>query len=220
MDTKPIPSKKPISIIVIGNSDVGKTCLIQKFCTSKYYDNANINTIGAEMSQKLLRINKQDVKMNICDTSGQERFANLAPVFYRGAQGVLLVYSISDRKSFENIQFWMNQIHDMAPKNIRKVLVASKYDLEGQEASVTSLEGKELARSFGIKFFETSAKKNIQVKGPFYAIAQEIVDEICGVKEEMERPRAMESTVCETTQSKTFLVERLKIPPQKKSGCC
>ena len=173
------------------------------------------------MSQKVLEINQKKVKVNICDTSGQERFANIAPVFYRGAQGVLLVYSISDRKSFENIQFWMSQIHDMAPKDIRKVLVASKYDLEGQGDHVSSLEGKELAQSFGIKFFETSAKKDIQVKEPFYAITQEIVDHICDGKEHRGILKGTESTVCETNQSKTILIEKLKTPPvEKKSGCC
>ena len=116
-------------VIVIGDSGVGKTNLITRFCENSFKD-TYVATIGVDFKVKSLPINDKKVKMQIWDTAGQERFKTITQTYYKGAAGIVLAYSITDSNSFTNVERWMTQIDTHAPENVSKILVGTKQDME------------------------------------------------------------------------------------------
>ena len=112
--------------------------------------------------------------MQIWDTAGQERFKNITASYYRGGNGVLVVYDITDRDSFENLNSWLIEIEKNANKNVYKLLIGNKSDLEDKR-KVSYQEGKDFATSNGMQFIETSAKTDSKVKDAFELLTQEIM---------------------------------------------
>ncbi len=112
--------------------------------------------------------------MQIWDTAGQERFKNITASYYRGGNGVLVVYDITDRESFENLNSWLIEIEKNANKNVYKLLIGNKCDLE-EKRKVSYQEGKDFAASNGMQFIETSAKADTKVKDAFELLTQEII---------------------------------------------
>lgn len=110
--------------------------------------------------------------MQIWDTAGQDRFRTITQNYYKGAQGIVMAYAINDRASFHNIDMWMKQIKDHASEGVVVVLVGTKNDL--QTRTVEFSEGKKLADSYGVSFFETSAKNDVNVEETFGTMAREI----------------------------------------------
>lgn len=139
-----------VKVIVIGDSGVGKTNLITRFCENNFKD-TYVATIGVDFKIKSLPINDKKIKMQIWDTAGQERFKNITQTYYKGASGIVLAYSITDTNSFVNIKKWIAQIENNAPEGVSKILVATKHDIE-KDRTVTIEAGKELAAEHGIPF--------------------------------------------------------------------
>jgi len=132
-------------------------------------------------AQNLTPTNKQTVpidnsvvKLQIWDTAGQERFRTITTSYFRGSQGILLVYDVQDRGSFENISNWVGQIEQHADINVTKVLIGNKCDADPSKIQVTEAEGQALADQYGIKFFLTSAKNNIRVTEAFESVARDV----------------------------------------------
>ena len=127
--------------------------------------------------------------MQIWDTAGEERFKNIISSYYRGASGILLLYNITDRESFESLNSWLIDIEKNAAKNVCKILVGTNCDLE-DERKVTYQEGKDFATSNGIKFFEVSAKNNINVKEAFEILSEDILNTKVNLKkyDDMNKP--------------------------------
>ena len=112
--------------------------------------------------------------MQIWDTAGQERFKNIISSYYRGAEGIILVYDITDLDSFNNLNSWLMEIEKNASKNAYKILIGNKSDLEN-ERKVKFSQGKEFAKQYGMEFFETSAKNATNVIEAFTAITKVII---------------------------------------------
>lgn len=118
-----------VKVIVIGDSGVGKTNLITRFCQNHFKD-TYVATIGVDFKIKTLPIGERSFKMQIWDTAGQQRFKNITQTYYKGAAGIILTYSITDATSFVNVQRWITQIDSNAPEDVSKVLVGTKQDLD------------------------------------------------------------------------------------------
>ena len=114
------------------------------------------------------------MKLQIWDTAGQERFKNITASYYRGGNGVLVVYDITDRDSFDNLNSWLIEIEKNANKNVYKLLIGNKCDLES-ERKVSYQEGKEFAANNGMSFIETSAKADTKVNEAFELLTQDII---------------------------------------------
>jgi len=121
-----------------------------------------------------LEVDGKKVKLQIWDTAGQERFKNITASYYRGGNGVFVVYDITDRSSFENVSSWLTEIEKNASKNVYKFLIGNKTDLEDKR-KVTYQEGKDFATSNGMQFLETSAKTASKVQEAFESLALEIM---------------------------------------------
>ena len=158
-------------ILVIGETAVGKTCLLLRY-TDNTFNVGHLATIGIDFKIKEVDIEGKNVKLQIWDTAGQDRFKSITKTYYKGSQGIVLVYDVTDIESFNKIQHWMKQIDNNANKNVRKVLCGNKCDKEGRV--VTEKQGQKMADSYKIKFFETSAKADINVKEMFDYLSNEI----------------------------------------------
>jgi len=159
---------------VIGNSGVGKSCLLIRF-TDDTFSDSYVTTIGVDFKIKTLEIDSKSCKLQIWDTAGQERFRNIISSYYRGAQGIMLVYDITDLESFQNLNSWLIEIEKNASKNVYKILVGNKSDMES-ERKVTKEQGKDFADQYGMKFFETSAKDSTNVSEAFIAMTKEVIN--------------------------------------------
>ena len=133
-----------------------------------------------------MEVNGKKVKLQIWDTAGQERFKNITASYYRGGNGVLVVYDITDRESFENLNSWLIEIEKNANKNVYKLLIGNKCDLEDKR-KVSFQEGKDFAESNGMKFMETSAKTASKVQEAFELLTNEIIKASISKEKGLER---------------------------------
>lgn len=159
-------------LLLIGNSGVGKSCILMRYADNSFTENF-FNTIGVDFKIKTITLNDQVIKMQIWDTAGQDRFRTLTSSYYRGAHGIIIVYDVTNRDSFDNVRQWMQEIEKFASENVNKLLVGNKSDLEEQR-EVTYDEGVELAKKFDIPFLEVSAKNSLHVDDTFTTMATEI----------------------------------------------
>ena len=166
--------KRPrkIQILTLGNSKVGKTSILKRYDDDKM-PLAYLTTLGVDLITKRLKFDNEDITLKIWDTAGQERFRTITHSFYKQAEGVLLVYDVTDRESFESLTGWVKTIQEHSDADIIKYLVANKIDLvEGRK--VDKEEGKAIADKYKMKYYETSARNNINVKEVVEDLAHEI----------------------------------------------
>ena len=166
-------------VIFIGDANTGKTSIINRIIDNPFNETYEVS-IGIDFMSKNIRFRGQNIKIQIWDSAGQEKYKGLIPSYVRNSSIVFIVYDISNRSSFDNVQNWINFV-----KNIEKttmILLGNKIDLDRE---VETKEGQEIAEREGIKFFECSAKTNDNIKYMFYASITGLPT--FGVYEESER---------------------------------
>ena len=194
-------------VLLLGNSNVGKSSLFLRFVDDIWNDTF-VPTIGVDFKIKTFDIDEKKIKMQIWDTAGQERFKNIIASYYRGAHGILLIYDVTDKDSFKNLSNWLIEIEKNANKNVLKVLIGNKTDLEDKRV-VTYNQGKEFADTYGLKFLETSAKKNLNVSEAFITLGRELMQ------------ASEEKKIIKQKQNKKISVAKVQdLNVQKKNGCC
>ncbi|KAK9357068.1 ras family-domain-containing protein [Lipomyces doorenjongii] len=161
-----------IKLLLIGDSGVGKSCLLLRFSEDSFTPSF-ITTIGIDFKIRTIDLDGKRIKMQIWDTAGQERFRTITTAYYRGAMGILLVYDVTDEKSFNNIRNWFSNVEQHASEGVNKLLIGNKCDWEEKRA-VSTEQGKALANELGIPFIEASAKANINVEEAFVSLARQI----------------------------------------------
>uniref|UniRef100_A0A3Q3DES6 small monomeric GTPase n=1 Tax=Hippocampus comes TaxID=109280 RepID=A0A3Q3DES6_HIPCM len=149
-------------LLLIGDSGVGKTCLLFRFSEDSF-NTTFISTIGIDFKIRTIELDGKRVKLQIWDTAGQERFRTITTAYYRGAMGIMLVYDISNEKSFENIKNWIRNIEEHASSDVEKMVLGNKCDMSDRR-QVSKDRGEKLAIDYGVKFLETSAKSSLNVE--------------------------------------------------------
>lgn len=152
-------------ILIIGDSGVGKSCLLLKF-TDRYFNDSYISTIGVDFKIQTIQLDNKIIKLQLWDTAGQERFKTITTSYYRGAHGIVIVYDITDKETFLNVRNWLSEVHRYASDNVKILLVGNKSDLEKQR-QVSIGEAQELANKLNIPFIEASAKDSTNVQQLF-----------------------------------------------------
>jgi len=163
-------------LLLIGDSGVGKSCLLLRFADNTYTD-SYISTIGVDFKIRTLDIDGKTVKLQIWDTAGQERFRTITSSYYRGAHGIIVVYDVTDKVSFNNVKQWLGEIDRYACQSVNKLLVGNKADLTEKKV-VEYVEAKEFADSLGISFLETSAKSSQNVEEAFLTMTRQIKERV------------------------------------------
>lgn len=161
-----------IKLLLIGDSGVGKSCLLLRFCDDSWTPSF-ITTIGIDFKIRTIDLDGKKIKLQIWDTAGQERFRTITTAYYRGAMGILLVYDVTDEKSFNNIRTWHANIEQHASAGVNKILIGNKCDWDEKRA-VSLEQGRQLADELGVRFVETSAKANEGVEQAFFTLARDI----------------------------------------------
>ena len=164
-----------ISIGTIGDSQVGKSAMTEIYLNREFSEEY-LTTIGININTKDTKIiingEEKEIKVKIWDTAGQEKFKSISTQYIKNCDGILLIYAINNKKTFENIENWLNEIENKKKKNnIPLVLIGNKIDLE-KEREVSFQEGEKLAQIYNMEFFECSAKDNINVNECFNCLIE------------------------------------------------
>ncbi|RSH77215.1 GTP-binding protein [Apiotrichum porosum] len=209
-----------IKLLLIGDSGVGKSCLLLRFCDDSWTPSF-ITTIGIDLLPRggavltvrskirTIELDGKRIKLQIWDTAGkyriptrpvhmaqltsnagQERFRTITTAYYRGAMGILIVYDVTDEKSFNNVRTWHSQIEQHASAGVNKILIGNKCDWDEKRA-VTLEQGRALADEFGLRFLETSAKANEGVEEAFFTLARDIKTRLIDSQPQAEAPVAL-----------------------------
>ncbi|XP_059835040.1 ras-related protein Rab-26 isoform X1 [Hemitrygon akajei] len=160
-------------VMLVGDSGVGKTCLLVRFKDGAFLAGSFISTVGIDFRNKVLNVDGVKVKLQIWDTAGQERFRSVTHAYYRDAHALLLLYDVTSKTSFDNIQAWLTEIHEYTTQSVVIMLLGNKADAT-QERAVKKEAGEKLAKEYGVPFMETSAKTGLNVELAFMAIAKEL----------------------------------------------
>uniref|UniRef100_A0A8C0FXZ8 small monomeric GTPase n=1 Tax=Bubo bubo TaxID=30461 RepID=A0A8C0FXZ8_BUBBB len=160
-------------VMLVGDSGVGKTCLLVRFKDGAFLAGSFISTVGIDFRNKVLTVDGVKVKLQIWDTAGQERFRSVTHAYYRDAHALLLLYDVTNKASFDNIQAWLTEIHEYAQQDVVLMLLGNKVD-SAQDRVVKREDGEKLAKEYGVPFMETSAKSGLNVELAFTAIAKEL----------------------------------------------
>eukprot|EP01029_Cantina_marsupialis_P021444 TRINITY_DN512_c0_g1_i1.p1 TRINITY_DN512_c0_g1~~TRINITY_DN512_c0_g1_i1.p1 ORF type:complete len:202 (-),score=28.51 TRINITY_DN512_c0_g1_i1:160-765(-) len=190
-------------LVIIGDSAVGKTSIVQRFIDNSF-DEDGSPTIGVDFGVKYLDISGKRIKTTIWDTAGQERFRTVTSSYYKGAQGVILVYDVTRRQTFQNIQSWLDEIDTYASNRLVKLLVCNKIDLK-ERTAVDREEAVALAKSKGMLFLECSAKTRHGISSVFQEICHKV----------LENPRLLAST----TPMPTFVSDHRADQDESICGC-
>lgn len=202
-------SHEIIKLVLLGDPSVGKTCYFMRYSSDQFTPD-HLTTIGVDYYLNEVEVDeKTKIHIQLWDTAGQERFRTITKNYIKGAQGILLVFDITNRKSYENLAVWMKQIHDIAIDNIQTLLIGNKCDLKDRR-QVSIEEGKAKANEFGIEYYETSAKENKNIVEVLNILAKRTYKEYLQAKEKetiyQERKRLQE-------------IEKEK-KMKKKGSCC
>ena len=184
-------------ILLLGDSSVGKTCFLMRY-TDNTFQEIHMSTIGLDYKLKNVQLDDgKIVKIQIWDTAGQDRFRSITKNYYKGAHGIILIYDITNKKSFENVRNWINQIKEEVSEKVSIILVGNKIDDE-EHRVVPTVEGEKLSKELGLMFFECSAKSGINIDSTFNELVKTTVE----------------------NYSKVIKGEKLKNKKNGKKGCC
>lgn len=202
-------------VVVLGNTGVGKTCLVLRYVEGKFFDQKS-STIGASFMVKKLVLENTRVQLQIWDTAGQERFRSMAPMYYRGASAAILVFDISKRDSFAVMKDWVLELQSNLSSDLVVGIACNKSDLAAADPATRQVSfdvAAEYARTIGALCYETSAKTNKGVDELFQQVAKRLLAQ---VKERKLGAGGASTRVPLPAQTQ----RRLDAPEPQKSKCC
>ncbi|KJE91151.1 GTP-binding protein yptV3 [Capsaspora owczarzaki ATCC 30864] len=169
------PRETTFKLLLVGESNTGKSSLIMRF-TDNVFDEDLSATIGVDFKVKQMFLNDTTIKLTIWDTAGQERFRTLTSSFYRGAHGVIFVYDVTRRETFDTaLDTWLTEVDTYATNDVVKMLIGNKID-QTEERQVSRAEGLAFAQRHSMLFIECSARTRVGVEQAFEELVQKMYD--------------------------------------------
>mmetsp|Transcript_35632 Transcript_35632/g.92891 ORF Transcript_35632/g.92891 Transcript_35632/m.92891 type:complete len:226 (-) Transcript_35632:359-1036(-) len=162
-------------LVLIGDSGVGKTSILTRFAENTFQESF-ISTVGVDFRVRTLNVKGRAVKLQIWDTAGQERFRTITSAYYRGADGIVVVFDLTNEESFDHVETWFDEIERYCSSSVSKIIIGNKHDLDDQR-QVTAEQAKEFAARVSSPYIETSAKTDKAVEDAFMAMASSILEE-------------------------------------------
>ncbi|KAL6616071.1 hypothetical protein ACP70R_038341 [Stipagrostis hirtigluma subsp. patula] len=199
-------------LVLIGDSGVGKSNLLSRFTKNEFCLESK-STIGVEFATRSLQVDGRVVKAQIWDTAGQERYRAITSAYYRGAVGALLVYDVTRRPTFENVERWLKELRDHTDPSIIIMLIGNKSDLRHLVA-VSTEDGKEFAEAESLYFMETSALDATNVGNAFSEVLTRIYQIVSRKTVE-----AAEDGTAAPSKGEMINVKN-DVSTQKRIGCC
>ena len=173
-----VPKKEEIicfKILLLGDSSVGKSAFIVRFCEGRF-DEACLITVGIDKKIKFVEKDGKKLQLLIWDTAGQERFRSIAKNCYKGADGIILMYDISNIETFNHIKNWISSIkEDIDINKIGLIVVGNKYDLRDNEKKVDEKSKKQFEEENNMKIIDASAKIDFNVNESFIALIDKML---------------------------------------------
>ena len=197
------PEEKDVKVILLGETGVGKTSIINRFINNKFEEKNEIETLGPTFLKKDIKKGNIIYKLQIWDSVGQEKYDSITKLFIKGSNIVLLVYSIDSRESFQRLNQWYSSITNILDITKYKLgIVASKSDLRNEEV-VSDEEGKELAKNMCATFRPVSSKENINSVNLLFDI---MIDELSKINFE--------------SRTESYVLSKKNLKKKKKTSCC
>ena len=196
-----------LKIVVVGDSGVGKTNLIRRFIQDDFQSNSKA-TVGVEFFSKSFKMNDNVFKIEIWDTAGQERYKSITAAYYKGAKGGLVVYDVTSKTSFDNVDNWVSEIKEKASTDMKTMMIGNKIDLK-DERTVSTEEALEKAKLLELPLMEASALDSTNVKQAFYDLLKEMYKEVKKTIDVVEQAEKQNEGVQLDTNQK-----------EEKKGCC
>ena len=214
--TENIKEDLKLKLVLLGDSGVGKTNLISRYISNSFDENTRA-TIGVEFFCKNFRINKKrTIKVEIWDTAGQERYKAITSVYYKGAKGAFIVYDITSRKTFENIDKWIGEIKERTTDDVKLIIIGNKTDLNN-EREVKSEEALIKYQDMDIPLIETSAFEDTNVNEAFINLIKIVYKDIAR-KEIEERKNISDNKISQGIDLKS--IDEEEINENKESFTC
>ena len=198
-------AKTVYKIITLGDTFAGKSCIVNRFVQNEFENLSN--TIGVDFFAKDFTFKDTTIKLQIYDTSGQEQFKSITANYYKRADGILFVFDLTREETFQNIQFWINEMKDQSDDftKVGLVLLGNKSDLVDAK-KVEIKEGMALANTLGTKYFETSAQSGYNIQEAFQFLVEDIINK--------------KSEEGENVPSGVVLEKQQQEPKAQKKKCC
>ena len=212
---KPSNYQYIFKLILIGNSGVGKSCILQRYMKHTFEESYKC-TIGVDFLMKSIIINGQTVKLQLWDTAGQEKYKSMVSSYYRGANVALIVFDITNHQSFDALPLWIENFYKNGPEQKNIILIGNKKDM-AEQREVTQQEAEAFSEANNMIYFETSAKEGDNIEYVFNYAAEKLL-EFYGKNNEAILKRQM--TPNNDIQSSNFKEIRIEESPNKKKNCC
>ena len=200
-------SEMIFKIILVGDIGVGKTNILSKYISNKFETDSK-STIGVELSTKTFNINNNKINAQIWDTAGQEKYKSLTKAYYKGALGALVIYDITQKITFENIDKWISDLKISAYEKVSIILIGNKSDLE-EKREVSKEDGENKAKLNEISFLETSALNGNNIEIAFKTLVKNVYNKCHNEFDTMAH--------VEIIRGKTIKIEE---PKKERKKCC
>ena len=198
-----------VKVIIIGDSSVGKTNIMNKYLKNQFLEDSKA-TVGVEFGSKLFKIDGHNIKAQIWDTAGEEKYKAITGAYYKGSKGAFIVYDITRKETFDSVDRWINDLKSIGDSKMTIILIGNKCDLEDKR-EIPKEKGEEKARSFDCAFLETSALSGDNIEKGFQMMISEIFKKFGNESIDEEELISVERG------------EELKLDKKegkKKKGCC
>ena len=203
-----------LKLVLIGDSGVGKTNILSRYNNNEFSLTTQ-PTVGVEFGNKIIKKENKSIKLQLWDTAGQERYKAITNAFYKGSKGAFVVYDITRKSSFLNIDKWIGELKTNGSEDILIILVGNKSDLEDKR-EVSTEDGEKKAKQYGIAFCETSALQGKNIEYAFNTLIDEIILDIDNAKEkEMKNNKNNNKK-----KSKGIMLNTNNDKSHKKKKCC